>query len=111
RISAGVLSSFPTQKGQALAFGGGGTEPLKSEGRRPRSVEMMTHRPTTGSLRSSGIALHFMGNSCPGQSGAGLDETVTSIRLISCVRIAAHPERPWVTRKKRLESERLGLLF
>jgi hypothetical protein len=28
---------------------------VKSEGLLPRSVEMMTHRPVTGSLRSSDI--------------------------------------------------------
>ena len=53
KSSAGVRDSSPGQKGQRpfdFATGAG----AKSEGRRARSVEMMTQRPTTGSLRSSG---------------------------------------------------------
>src|SRR5688572_6304492 len=53
RISGGVLSSLPAQNTQlgVRGFTGSG---VKSEGRRARSVEMITQRPTTGSLRSSG---------------------------------------------------------
>src|SRR3954469_7158411 len=54
RISGGVFDSLPGQNGQ--------NPPLilndsreKSEGRRERSVEMMTQRPVMGSLRRSGI--------------------------------------------------------
>ena len=54
KSSEGVRDSSPGQKGQRvpadLVTGAG----AKSEGRRARSVEMMTQRPTTGSLRSSG---------------------------------------------------------
>src|SRR5208337_2488027 len=51
--SGGVLLSLPGQNGQnpPLFFTG---SRLKSVGRLERSVEMMTHRPTIGSLRSSG---------------------------------------------------------
>src|SRR5688500_4637516 len=56
RISGGVLSSWPSQKTQLVARGRTGSG-AKSDGRRARSVEMITHRPTTGSLRSSGIAV------------------------------------------------------
>src|SRR5687767_12759803 len=53
RISGGVLSSLPAQNTQlgVRGFTGSG---VKSDGRRARSVEMITQRPTTGSLRSSG---------------------------------------------------------
>src|SRR5882762_2285043 len=56
RISGGVLPSAPGQKGQ---FFGPVTRTLsrrKSDGRFPRSVEMMTQRPVMGSLRNSGKA-------------------------------------------------------
>src|SRR5262249_37901830 len=53
RISGGVLSSCPGQKGQTPVVGGA-CSTLKSTGRRARSVAMMTQRPTMGSLRSSG---------------------------------------------------------
>src|ERR1035438_2330975 len=51
--SGGVLFSCPGQNGQKppLSFTDSRT---KSVGRLERSVEMMTHRPTMGSLRSSG---------------------------------------------------------
>src|SRR5215470_11656852 len=52
RISGGVLSSWPAQKTQLTSRGWTGSGP-KSDGRRARSVEMMTHRPTTGSFLSS----------------------------------------------------------
>src|SRR5215470_11295540 len=53
RISGGVLLSLPGQNTQSPPRG---TTPsvLKSDGRRARSVEMMTQRPTTGSFRRSG---------------------------------------------------------
>src|SRR4051812_33665459 len=58
RISGGVFDSLPGQNGQ--------NPPLilndsreKSEGRRERSVEMMTQRPVMGSLRRSGITDYF----------------------------------------------------
>src|SRR5215468_3701058 len=54
RISAGVRASCPGQNAQRPPVprpAGAGT---KSDGRRARSVEMMTQRPTTGSFRSSG---------------------------------------------------------
>src|SRR5213593_3086957 len=54
-ISGGVLSSLPVQKTQGPPRARTGSV-LKSVGRRERSVEMMTQRPTTGSLRSSGTA-------------------------------------------------------
>src|SRR5688572_33240604 len=54
-ISGGVLSSLPAQKTHGPPRARTGSV-LKSEGRRARSVEMMTQRPTTGSLRSSGTA-------------------------------------------------------
>jgi hypothetical protein len=58
-ISGGVLSSLPGQKGQnPLLIGFLGT--LKSEGLLPLSVEIITHRPVTGSLRSSDIESSFM---------------------------------------------------
>src|SRR6266404_1436877 len=57
-ISGGVFDSLPGQNGQK--------PPLilndsreKSEGRRARSVEMITQRPVIGSLRRSGIADYF----------------------------------------------------
>ena len=55
RISAGVRASWPGQNDadaahRAARRGAG----AKSEGRRARSVEMITQRPTTGSFRSSG---------------------------------------------------------
>src|SRR5881296_561859 len=54
--SSGVLDSWPAQNTQGPRRRSGGFE-MKSDGRRDRSVEMMTHRPTTGSRRSSGIFL------------------------------------------------------
>src|SRR5256885_14150816 len=54
-ISGGVLSSLPVQNTHVPPRGRTGSV-LKSVGRRARSVEMMTQRPTTGSLRSSGTA-------------------------------------------------------
>src|SRR3954463_1265791 len=58
RISGGVFDSLPGQNGQ--------NPPLilndsreKSEGRRARSVEMITQRPVMGSLRRSGISFYF----------------------------------------------------
>src|SRR6266480_1390094 len=56
RISGGVFASLPEQKGQSPPVARTGSV-AKSEGRRARSVEMMTQRPTIGSLRSSGIGL------------------------------------------------------
>src|SRR5437762_4244183 len=56
RISGGVLPSLPGQKGQSPPVARTGSV-AKSDGRRARSVEMMTQRPTIGSLRSSGIGL------------------------------------------------------
>src|SRR5436190_21361787 len=53
RISGGVLSSLPSQKAHAPPTGRTGSW-AKSEGRRARSVAMITHRPTTGSFLSSG---------------------------------------------------------
>src|SRR5208337_2560755 len=53
RTSEGVLLSLPGQNGQKPPFIFTGSR-LKSVGRLERSVEMMTHRPTMGSLRSSG---------------------------------------------------------
>jgi hypothetical protein len=54
RISGGVLSSFPSQRGQ--------NPPIdldcsvtKSEGLLPLSVEMITHLPWIGSFLSSGM--------------------------------------------------------
>src|SRR5208282_1291513 len=55
RTSEGVLFSLPGQKGQNPPFIFTGSR-LKSVGRLARSVEIMTHRPTIGSLRSSGTA-------------------------------------------------------
>src|SRR5208283_6013154 len=53
RTSGGVLFSLPGQNGQnpPLIFTDSRT---KSVGRLERSVDMMTHRPTMGSLRNSG---------------------------------------------------------
>ena len=59
--SDGVLFSLPGQNGQnpPLFL----TDSLtKSVGRLERSVEMMTHRPTMGSLRSSGTVRCLLGN-------------------------------------------------
>src|SRR3989442_745599 len=54
-ISGGALSSLPVQNTHGPPRGRTGSM-LKSVGRRARSVEMITQRPTTGSLRSSGTA-------------------------------------------------------
>src|SRR2546427_4380954 len=54
-ISGGALSSLPVQNTHGPLRGRTGSM-LKSVGRRARSVEMITQRPTTGSLRSSGTA-------------------------------------------------------
>src|SRR6059036_3934065 len=54
--SGGVLSSLPGQKGQNV-IARPGEAGAKLVGRRLRSVEMMTQRPTTGSFRSSGMRL------------------------------------------------------
>src|SRR5262245_53893768 len=54
-ISGGVLSSLPGQNTHGPPRVRTGSV-LKSDGRRARSVEMITQRPTTGSLRSSGTA-------------------------------------------------------
>src|SRR5919204_1590795 len=54
-ISGGVLSSLAVQNTHGPPRARTGSV-LKSVGRRERSVEMMTQRPTTGSLRSSGTA-------------------------------------------------------
>ena len=56
RISGGVLSSLPGQNTQLPPCATTGSV-VKSDGRRARSVEMMTHRPTTGSFRRSGIGV------------------------------------------------------
>src|SRR2546428_1847684 len=56
KISGGVWASWPSQNAHADTRGRTGSA-TKSDGRRARSVAMMTQRPTTGSLRSSGIAL------------------------------------------------------
>src|SRR5207247_1169551 len=56
RISGGVWASWPSQNAHADTRGRTGSA-TKSDGRRARSVAMMTQRPTTGSLRSSGIGL------------------------------------------------------
>src|SRR5260370_31370102 len=56
RISGGVLLSAPGQKGQFLGPVTRTLSRRKSEGRFPRSVEMMTQRPVMGSLRNSGKA-------------------------------------------------------
>src|SRR3989449_6614109 len=56
KISGGVWPSWPSQNAHADTRGRTGSA-TKSDGRRARSVAMMTQRPTTGSLRSSGIAL------------------------------------------------------
>src|SRR5215510_10812921 len=53
RISGGVLLSLPGQNTQSPPRGTTASV-LKSDGRRARSVEMMTQRPTTGSFRRSG---------------------------------------------------------
>src|SRR5574337_955633 len=55
-ISGGVLSSFPGQNGQNPNCLGGEAA-VKSKGRFPRSVEIMTQREVIGSLRSCGIRL------------------------------------------------------
>src|SRR5262245_16775435 len=55
RISGGVLSSWPAQNTQLVSFGRTGSGP-KSVGRRPRSPEMITQRPTMGSFLSSDMA-------------------------------------------------------
>src|SRR4029453_9098776 len=55
RISGGVLSSLPGQKTQLPPRATTGSV-LKSDGRRARSVGMMTQRPTPGSFHRSGIA-------------------------------------------------------
>src|SRR5262249_41741541 len=65
RISGGVLSSWPAQKTQLTSRGWTGSGP-KSDGRRARSVEMMTHRPTTGSFLSSDT-LRVLGPRGPAQ--------------------------------------------
>src|SRR5262245_50528227 len=54
-ISGGVSASRPGQNGHCSAVRTEATSTRKSFGRFCRSVEMMTHRPLTGSLRSSGI--------------------------------------------------------
>src|SRR5207253_7809375 len=54
-ISGGVLSSLPVQNTHGPPRARTGSM-LKSVGRRARSLEMITQRPTTGSLRSSGTA-------------------------------------------------------
>src|SRR5580658_4868038 len=59
--SGGVLLSFPVQNGQKPPFIFTGSR-VKSVGRLARSVEMMTHRPTIGSLRNSGT-VDLPGNS------------------------------------------------
>src|SRR5262245_22879107 len=56
RTSGGVWCSWPSQNAHIVARGRTGSV-TKSEGRRARSVAMMTQRPTTGSFRSSGIGL------------------------------------------------------
>src|SRR5258708_25806657 len=55
-MSGGVLPSAPGQKGQFLGPVTRTLSRRKSEGRFPRSVEMMTQRPVMGSLRNSGKA-------------------------------------------------------
>src|SRR5262249_24249995 len=54
RISSGVRASWPAQKAQGPAPTGRAGAVRKSEGRRERSVGMITQRPTIGSRRSSG---------------------------------------------------------
>src|SRR5215467_3358686 len=54
RISSGVRPSWPEQKAHGPALWGRTGAEEKSEGRRDRSVEMITQRPTTGSRLSSG---------------------------------------------------------
>src|SRR5262249_30607486 len=53
-ISGGVLLSLPGQNGQKAAPLITARSREKSPGRRARSVDMITQRPVTGSLRSSG---------------------------------------------------------
>src|SRR5512134_1628003 len=53
-ISGGVVYSFPGQNGQNPPFFRWDCE-RKSVGLFPRSIDMMTHRPTIGSFLSSGI--------------------------------------------------------
>src|SRR5271166_6863532 len=60
RTSGGVLPSLPGQNGQKPPFILTDSR-TKSVGRLERSVDMMTHRPTMGSLRNSGT-----GDSSPG---------------------------------------------
>src|SRR2546428_3814829 len=57
KISGGVWASWPSQNEHADTRGRTGSVATKSDGRRARSVAMMTQRPPTGSLRSSGMAL------------------------------------------------------
>src|SRR4030042_2080340 len=60
-ISGGVAASLPGQNGHSAGdiFFSSGSH-LKSFGRLARSVDMITQRPRTGSLRSSGISLSFL---------------------------------------------------
>ena len=55
RPRAGVLSSWPGQNGQSPSAATDGGTWANSDGRRARSVAMITQRPTMGSLRSSGM--------------------------------------------------------
>jgi hypothetical protein len=50
-----VYSSFPSQNEQNAAESNARFSTLKSLGRLRRSVEMITHRPVTGSFRNSGM--------------------------------------------------------
>src|SRR5574337_456167 len=57
--SGGVLASLPGQNGQKPTLGEGWVN-SNSEGRLPRSVDIITHLPTMGSFLSSGIC-HLLG--------------------------------------------------
>src|SRR5438105_1722249 len=56
--SGGVIGSLPGQKGQPSSSSGSGSLRSSACGRSARSGATITQRPTTGSLRSSGMAAH-----------------------------------------------------
>src|SRR5438445_3392019 len=56
--SGGVIASCPGQKGQLAGSSWSGRVRTTAFGRSARSGATITQRPTTGSLRSSGMAAH-----------------------------------------------------
>ena len=49
------LTELGKEHGHIVALSDLGNTEENEDGRRPRSFEMITHRPITGSLRNSGI--------------------------------------------------------